>query len=349
MALHFLVPGPLDQRTGGYLFDRHVVEGMRACGRSVSVVELPGRFPAADAYTRQACEAALEHLPDAAVAVIDGLALTGFARCLKRHAKRLRIVGFVHHPLALETGLPPAEAERYAALEARLWQLVRGVICPSAATARAVATTGVDAQRIAVAPPGTARPAAAVRRSAGATVHLLAVGTLTARKGHALLIEALAQVRSAPWTLVCAGSLERDPGTVARVRAAVAAHGLADRVLLAGELSPAELARKYESADVFVLPSFHEGYGMAFAEALVYGLPIVTTTAGAIPDTVPAQAAIFVPPGDVYALRAALTRVIGDPTLRARLAAAAAYAGAALPSWPHAVARWVAALDRLVA
>ncbi len=349
LHVHFLVPGPLDQRTGGYLFDRQVVEGLRASGRKVDVAELPGRFPAADALARKGCKTALDRLPDAAVAVVDGLALAGFARCLRRHATRLQIVGFVHHPLALETGLRRAEAARYAALEARLWPLLRGVICPSVATASAVETAGVDPQRVAVAPPGTARPAAAIRRSAGATVRLLSVGTLTARKGHALLIEALAQLRNAPWTLVCAGSLERDPQAATRVRAAVAAHGLTHRVRLAGELSSAQLAREYGAANVFVLPSFHEGYGMAFAEALAHGLPIVATTAGAIPDTVPAKAALFVAPGDVNALHAALARVIHDERLRARLAAGAAEAGAALPSWPQAVARWAAALDRLVA
>jgi glycosyltransferase involved in cell wall biosynthesis len=349
LHVHFLVPGPLDQRTGGYLFDRHVVEGMRACGRTVEVMELPGRFPDADALARRNCEASLEGLQDGAVAVVDGLALAGFTRGLRRHAKRLRIVGFVHHPLALETGLGRAEAARYAALEASLWPLLRGVICPSAATARAIEEAGVESQRIAIAPPGTAQPAAAIRRSAGAAVRLLAVGALTARKGHALLIEALAPLRGAAWTLVCAGSLERDPQAAAHVRAAVAAHGLTDRVRLAGELSFAELAREYAAADVFVLASFHEGYGMAYAEALAHGLPIVATIAGAIPDTVPAKAALFVPPGDVNALRAALARAIQDERLRARLAAGAAEAGAALPGWPQAVAHWSAALDRLVA
>ena len=349
LHVHFLVPGPLDQRTGGYLFDRHVVEGLRSCGRKVDVVELPGRFPAADTVAQKACEASLDRLPDDVVAVIDGLALPGFAQCLRWHAKRLRIVGFVHHPLALETGLRQAEAARYAALEASLWPLLRGVICPSAATARAIETAGVDPQRIAIAPPGTAQPAAAIRRSAGATVRLLCVGTLTARKGHALLIEALAQLRDAAWTLVCAGSLERDPQSATHIRAAVAAHGLAHKVRLAGELSSAALAREYAAADVFVLASFHEGYGMAYAEALAHGLPIVATTAGAIPDTVPAKAALFAPSGDVNALRTALARAIHDERLRTRLAAGAAEAGAALPTWPQSVAHWAAALDWLVA
>jgi glycosyltransferase involved in cell wall biosynthesis len=347
--VYFFVPGPLEQRTGGYLFARHVVEGLRAGGREVEVIELPGRFPAADAIAHKGCAASLAGLPDGAIAVVDGLALAGFERCLAEQAKRLRIVGFVHHPLALETGLSPAEAACYARLESRLWPLLRGVICPSAATAQAVAAAGVAAQRIAAAPPGTARPESTVHRKAGAAVRLLAVGAVTPRKGHALLIEALAPLRDAAWRLVCAGSLDRDPRTAADVRAAIAARGLTGRARLAGELAPAELAREYGRADVFVLPSFHEGYGMAFAEALVHGLPIVATTAGAIPDTVPAKASLLVAPGDVDALRAALARIIQDETLRARLATGAAEAGSALPSWAQAIDHWAAVLDRLVA
>jgi glycosyltransferase involved in cell wall biosynthesis len=259
------------------------------------------------------------------------------------------MVGLVHHPLALETGLRRAEAARYAALEARLWPLLRGVLCPSAATARAVEATGVDPHRIDVAPPGVARPTTARCRNAVSAVRLLTVGTLTARKGHLLLIEALAQLRDAPWMLVCAGSHERDRAVAARIRAAIALHRLADKVLLCGELSSADLAREYASADVFVLPSFHEGYGMAYAEALAHGLPIIATTAGAIPETVPAKAALFVPPGHVEALRSALACMIHDRALRTRLAAGATEAGAGLPSWSQAVAHWAAALDRLVA
>jgi glycosyltransferase involved in cell wall biosynthesis len=322
---------------------------MRAAGRAVNVIELPGCFPAADAVARSAAAAALAALPDASVVVIDGLALPGFEAGLQAHAARLRIVGFIHHPLALETGLSAADAAHYAALEARLWRQMRGLICPSAATARSIAEAGVSPDRIAVSPPGTAKPARVRARPGGEVVHLLTVGTVSERKGHRLLIEALASLRAASWTLECVGSLERDPAAAAALRSAVDAAGLGHRVTLRGERSPAEVARAYEDADVFVLPSFHEGYGMAYAEALAYGLPVIATNAGAIPDTVPATAALFVLPGDVAALRAALENILGDTALRARLASGAARAGAALPDWPEAVARWTGALDRLVA
>jgi glycosyltransferase involved in cell wall biosynthesis len=119
--------------------------------------------------------------------------------------------------------------------------------------------------------------------------------------------------------------------------------------VLAGECAPARVSNAYADADVFVLPSHEEGYGMACAEALAHGLPLVTTTAGAIAEMVPASAALFVPPGDTDALRDALWRMMTDATLRMRLASGAALAARALPDWPAAVRVWSAALDRLAA
>ena len=128
MALAFLVPGPLDQLTGGYLFDRMIVEGLRAAGRIVDVIELAGCFPATDDLARSAAPTALAALPDGSTAVIDGLALPAFTDCLAAEARRLRLIGFIHHPLSRETGLPVDAARTYAALEARLWPLLRGCL-----------------------------------------------------------------------------------------------------------------------------------------------------------------------------------------------------------------------------
>ena len=168
-------------------------------------------------------------------------------------------------------------------------------------------------------------------------LRLLAVGTVTPRKGHLLLIEALADLREFDWRLTCIGSLERDRATAEALRRAIAAKKLGDRVALVGECPPELLTAAYRDADIFVLPSYQEGYGMAYAEALAHGLPIIATTAGAIPDTVPATASLLVPPGDAVALRNALRRMFTDANLRARLAAGAALAAAALPDWPTAV------------
>ena len=350
MTLAFVVPGALDQLTGGYIFDRHVVDGLRAAGRDVEVIELAGNFPDADDAARAAASAALAALPDGAAVVIDGLALLGFADCLERAAQRLSLIAFVHHPLADETGLGEREQKRIAALEARLLRLVRGVLCPSESTARLVAAYGVPRARLAVTPPGTPRPRRLPRRRPPrARLELLCVASVTPRKGHLLLVTALTPLADRDWHCRLIGSLERDVATAAALRYEIGRRGLKGRFTLAGEWPPEKLTAAYAAADLFVLPSYHEGYGMALAEALVHGVPVISTTAGAIPETVPASAGLLVPPGDAAALQAALTRFLDEPTLRAGLAAGARAAGAKLPDWPQAVAGWAAAIDRLLA
>ncbi|HEV8026700.1 MAG TPA: glycosyltransferase family 4 protein [Stellaceae bacterium] len=348
MTIVFIVPGPLGQLTGGYLFDKRVIEGLRAAGRAVDVRELPGAFfPSADAAALAAADAVLSALPEEDAAIIDGLALPAFAQVLTPTSRR-RLIGFVHHPLARETGLAEDARETLAGLEARLLTRLKGVLCPSAGTAWALEEYGVARERIAIAPPGTEKPAEPARRSPRAgPLRLLAVGTISPRKGHLLLVEALAEVADRPWELSCIGSLTRDPATLAALERAIGRHGFGERVKLLGERPPEQLAEAYAAADVFVLPSYHEGYGMAFAEALAHGLPVVATSA--VAETVPAEAALLVPPGDVAALAAALRLLMDNAPLRARLAMGAAKAGAALPDWQTAIDRWIAAFDRLSA
>jgi glycosyltransferase involved in cell wall biosynthesis len=349
--LAFIVPGALDQLTGGYLFDRRIVDGLRAAGRSVIVHELPGTFPDTDATARRAAASVLAGLGENAAGVVDGLALPAFIDCLTAEAAaRCKLVGFVHHPLALETGLAAETGERFAAIEMRLLPRLAGVLCPSAITAWAVEDYGVPRARIIITPPGTDKPAPPPRRAPReGPLYLLSIGSLTPRKGHLLLIESLSELKDRAWRLRCIGSLTRDPGTAAAVRQAIAAHGLGERVELAGERPPERLGAAYAEADAFVLASYHEGYGMAFAEALAHGLPVVGTTAGAIPETVPASASLLVPPGDGDALTAALRLLLDTAALRLRLAAGAAAAAAGLPDWRAATRHWMAAFDRLVA
>jgi glycosyltransferase involved in cell wall biosynthesis len=173
---------------------------------------------------------------------------------------------------------------------------------------------------------------------------LLCVATVIPRKGHVVLIEALRGLQDRAWTLHCVGSLTRDKDTANALRAAIAAMGLEGRVRLHGEVPAPVLQAMYCQADAFVLPSAFEGYGMALAEALAHGLPVVSTTAGAIPGTVPGSAGLLVPPGDAGALRTALAALLDSPALRSRLAAGARAARAALPSWPQAQARFASAL-----
>jgi glycosyltransferase involved in cell wall biosynthesis len=342
MQVHFVVPGPLDQRTGGYLYDRRIVEGLRADGAAVTVHELAGRFPLADGAACEAAAAALDAMADG-LPVIDGLALPAFADLRERLPRSW--LALVHHPLALESGLAAGEVEALARTERRLLPLARRVIVTSPHTAADLAAYQVPGARIGVVSPGT-DPAPLARGSGGRGFALLCVASLTPRKGHLVLLEALAGLLDLDWHLTCVGSLDRDPPTAQAIGAAIARLGLDARVSLVGEQDEAGLAPLYDRADLFVLASYHEGYGMVLAEALARGLPIVATKAGAIPGTVPPSAGMLVEPGDAAAFAGAIRQIMTEPALRDLLCAGAASERERLPSWADAVRAFAAELDR---
>jgi glycosyltransferase involved in cell wall biosynthesis len=352
MHIAFLLPGDLATRTGGYGYDRAIVAGLRGRGWVVDMPPLRDAFPWPDDGARAAAARQVAALADGTLVVADGLAFAALPDLAERHADRLRWVALVHHPLALEADLSEAQRQALFDSERRALACARCVIVTSPATARALAAYGVPAARVQVVPPGTA-PVAAARAGGGIAgparplneaPMLLCVATLTPRKGHALLIEALAGLRDRPWTLHCAGSTMRDAATATAVRHRIGALGLADRVVLHGELADAELDALYRRSDAAVLATSFEGYGMALAEAMAHGLPIVSTTAGAIPDLVPPGAGLLVPPDDVPALRRAIAALLDDPALRARLAAGARAAARSLPTWPQSVDAFAEAL-----
>jgi glycosyltransferase involved in cell wall biosynthesis len=345
---HFLIPGDPETRTGGHLYDRHIMDGLGALGWAVKLYRLDTSFPAPTPAALAGANAALAAVPERGLTVIDGLALGAMPEVAALHRERLRLIALVHHPLALETGLDEASRQRLYASERAALRQVRGVIVTSPSTARALADYGVPADRCAVILPGV-DPAPLAEGSGGGKWALLCVASLTPRKGHAVLLRALARLESLPWRLRCAGSGDLDPATAAGLRILVDALGLAGRIVFLGQLEEAALAVEYRRADLFVLPSYYEGYGMALAEALARGLPVLSTTAGAIPDTVPADAGLLVPPGDEAALAGALHRIMTDAALRERLRAGARAARHALSDWPTACARFAAALDAIPA
>jgi glycosyltransferase involved in cell wall biosynthesis len=175
------------------------------------------------------------------------------------------------------------------------------------------------------------------------------VGSFAPRKGQDVLVRALALVQDLPWTCTFAGSLDRDPGYADGVRHEIELLGLRGRVELSGELGTEALDELYATATLFVLPSHYEGYGMALAEALARGLPVVSTTGGAIPHTVPEDAGVLVSPGDVDALAEALRALLDDPHRREQLAVSARRHASDLPDWASQAAAFAAAVRELTA
>lgn len=326
-------PGSLATRTGGYVYDRRLADELEARGWQVERLSLGAGFPFPDAAARYRAGARLEALPDDTTVMIDGLALGALPEVAAAQARRIDLVALVHHPLCLETGLDPAAARALEASERAALAQVRAVVVTSRPTAATLATLmGVPAERISVALPGS-DPEPVARGSGGHGCRMLSVGAVTPRKAHALLVAALAGLADLPWQLDLAGSTARDPATAATLKATIAEHGLVERVHLLGELDGEALAGRYDAADLFVSASLYEGYGMALADALARGLPVVTAAGGAVAETLPPGAGLLVPPGDVEALGAALRRFLSEPGLAASLRAGAAAARVGLPRW----------------
>jgi glycosyltransferase involved in cell wall biosynthesis len=333
----FAAPGDLATATGGYVYDRRVVLGLRALGWRTEAFSLGEGFPFPNGAARAAARRQLTALPAGQLMVIDGLALGALPELAAEICTSHRLIALVHHPLALENGLSPTDAEAFRVSERRALACARRVVVTSAFTSRLmVSDYGVQLDRVAIVKPGTDRATRARVNNTGAPVELLAVGAVTPRKGYDILLAACALVLDLPWRLTIVGDLGRDSDAAARLEVDVARLNLCDRVLVTGTIPADRLASLYANADLFVLASHFEGYGMAFAEAIAHGLPVIGTTAGAIPETVPPNAGVLTPPGDIRAFSVALRRLIEDTHERRRLAAVAWASANTLSTWEQA-------------
>jgi glycosyltransferase involved in cell wall biosynthesis len=338
LEVAFVIPGDLNLATGGYAYDRQVLAHLPGFAIAPRHVALPGSFPAPSAHDLAETARIIDALPPDMPLLIDGLAYGAMPDTLIAQFRR-PIVALVHHPLCLEAGLSAERAQALKVVETQALAHARRVIVTSSLTARTLgADFGVPADMITVAEPGT-EPARRSRGSGGATVAILAVGSIVPRKGYDVLVAALARIRDLDWSLTIAGPDDRSPPAVAALRSQIDELGLGDHIALAGPLSVPALDAAYAASDLFVLSSHYEGYGMVLAEAMARGLAIVTTTGGAAADTVPDGAALKVPPGSVDAMSAALRRAIGEPGLRRQLSDAAWQAGQKLPRWPDTTRR----------
>jgi glycosyltransferase involved in cell wall biosynthesis len=170
-------------------------------------------------------------------------------------------------------------------------------------------------------------------------------------KGHDVLVDALASLTSFRWQCLCVGSLERDPAFVARVRRRAADNGMDRRLRFPGPQAGADLARSYAGADLLVLPSRAETYGMVVAEALARGLPVVAAEVGGVREVLGqgpdgTRPGLLVPPGDPAALRDALRAWLEDAGLRGRLRVAARERRTSLPDWSATTSAVADALGR---
>jgi glycosyltransferase involved in cell wall biosynthesis len=341
----FAVPGDIRTLTGGYGYDRRMIRELGQLGWRLDVISLGEGYPWPSETTRAYADCRLSALPARSAIVIDGLAFGVLPDICTRISRDHPIVGLVHHPLALESGLCSDTAASLRQSERAALSTAVRVVTTSETTARyLVADYAVAPERIVVAPPGV-DPSPIAPGSSDGVVRLLSVGALVRRKGHDVLISALARLADLPWRLSIAGERTRDAQTAREIEETIARCALSDRISLLGAVTDLHLEELFVAADLFVLASRFEGYGMAYAEAIAHGLPVVGTTAGAISETVSSEAGILVAPDDVDALAAALCRLIRDRGERRSLAAGARNSIRHLPKWSESAREFARALQ----
>lgn len=339
------VPGNLDTPTGGYAYDRRMIRELDRLGWQVEVVQLGNGFPFPTEEQKRNATMRLMEIPAGRPIVIDGLAYGAFPEAATQLCHEHPLIALVHHPLACETGLTATRANELRASERAALAVTSHVIVTSRATARIlVADYDVPIERVTVVPPGNDSVALA-RGSSDGIVRLLSVGSVLPRKGFDVLIAALATLAELQWHLTIAGDRSRDPATVSQLDADIARHKLSGKVTALGAVSSEDLSELYARADLFVMASRFEGYGMAFSEAIAHGLPVVGTDIGALSDTIPAGTGVLVAPDDAAALATALLRLIESAAERRRMARNARAAAQSLPRWQDSAKLFASAIE----
>lgn len=337
-TLAFAVPGDIHTLTGGYLYDLKLMRALGAAGLDVRHLAWGSSFPMPSPVDAQQAIAQLHALGPDVPAVVDGLAYGALeTQALRQVAAPL--YPLVHHPLALEPGLDPARAAAMAKRESANLALARHIFVTSPHTAGILrAQYGTTADRITVVLPGFERPALQPVPQPVQKLDpplILSVGILARRKGHDVLLRALSQITDLGWQADIVGR-DHEVGMTEQLHAMITELGLDRRVHLSGEISNAALERRYRTASIFALATRYEGYGIVFGEAMGHGLPIVSTLAGAVPETVGDKAGILVPPEDPQAFAAALRRMLTVPKKREEHAQASLHAAGRLSSWDDA-------------
>ena len=334
-TVHVVVPEGIDdpaRPSGGNAYDRRVCRELAGAGWSVRPHAVAGSWPQPDAAAYAALAGVIRGIPDGAVVLLDGLVASTAPEVLVPQATRLRLVALVHMPL----GHGPADDEARSREGAMLSAAGSVVTTSRWARRRVLELYGLPGELVHVAEPGV--DAAGLAPGTAGAGALLCVAAVIHGKGHDVLLGALASVSDLPWQCLCAGRLDRDPAFVEGLRRRVLDRDLADRVSFPGPLTGADLARSYRAADLLVLASRAETYGMVVTEALAHGLPVVATEVGGVPEALghaPGgdRPGLLVPPGDPAALGAALRAWLSDAALRERLRRAARERRASLSRW----------------
>jgi glycosyltransferase involved in cell wall biosynthesis len=338
-AVHVVVPDGIDdpgRPSGGNVYDRRLIDCLASAGWVVDVHPVAGSWPEAGPAARERLRLVLAEMAEETVVLVDGLIASAAPDVLVPESRRLRVVVLVHLPLGGRDDLGATT------LEGRVLSAAEAVVTTSRWTRdRVLELYALPPQRVHVASPGAARSAAVRGTPQGR--QLLCVAALTRDKGHDVLLAALGKVSDLEWNLVCVGSRDVDQAYAAELAVLAEELGIGGRVWFAGTQSGPRLATSYAAADVVVLPTRIESYGMVLTEALARGIPVIASAVGGVPEALGTMSqeegpdlrvpGLLVPAGDAGALADALRRWLEVPELRLTLRKNALERRASLTGW----------------
>ncbi|HEY5230618.1 MAG TPA: glycosyltransferase family 4 protein [Galbitalea sp.] len=334
MPVYFVVPDSIDDPervSGGNLYDRRVRDGLRERGWAVQML------PISDAGETPVART-ISELPDGALTLIDGLLAVRESDALAAHSNRLRIVVLAHMVASATMETTNGSRGSIVDRERESLRAAKRIIATSSWTrAELISRDLAEPDNVVVATPGTEPAAKTVASRTGG--RLLCVGVVAPHKGQDLLVRALRQLTEIDgWTCTFAGSVNAAPGFARELAQTIRVSKLATRTTFTGVLDRSRLDDAYNQADLVVVPSRNESFGMVVAEALARGIPVLATRVGGIPEAIcGSPASILVPPEDPWALEVVLRQWLADPERRTELRTAAAEAREMVRPWAATV------------
>jgi len=338
MRVGLIVYGGLGQRSGGYLYDRMLVRALRRRGHRVEVLSLRQR-PYPENIADNADPAVRSWMRAQDIVVQDELCHPSLFQLNERRERP--VVALVHNLSACLAA--PAAAELTQGMECAFLEGTDAVVCTSQATLDACRSLCPKLPPHVVARPGRDHMTPRPHRPGGGELRLLHVGNVHPTKGLDVLLAALAELAFVPYRLEIAGGIA--DRSFRRSLDELMDRPLQRRVRFLGPVPPAAMAEVYRRADVTVVPSRYEGFGIALLEAMGFGMPVVAGREGGAGEMIAhGQEGFLVPPGDPDAVAEAL-RALADDGLRAEMGRAARRRWERLPTWEDSMGELVDLLE----
>ncbi len=349
MRIALIIYGKLDTLSGGYLYDRQLVNHLRKSGHQVDIISLPWRNYGRhllDNYSEALCRRIIDSNVD--ILLQDELNHPSFFR-LNRLISRetdFRIVSIVHH-LRCSENHPYWINNFYRIVEKQYLQSVDGFILNSKSTQQVVEDLCARTRPSVVAYPAGDRlqpdisdEQIAARAKRCEPLQILFLGNVIPRKGLHTLLEALHKIPKDRWKLSVVGSLEMERKYFERITRSVISYGFKSTVHFFGPLVEGDLKNVMENSHITVIPSAYEGFGIAYLEGMGFGLPAIASTSGGASEIIThGLDGFLIPPGNPSALAERLSQLIENRNLLAAMGKAALMRYRCHPTWEDSGSR----------